>query len=94
MEESDKKHKRLLVDYEELVHNKFSTYTFCFFFCELLNIVILVFQVFVTNAFLDNQYWDYGFQVYRYYMMPPEERKHITVLNPMCQVFPKGKFRQ
>ena len=91
VEEPERKKRQLLVNYQEHVHNKFNTYAFCFFFCELLNILILVTQVFVTNAFLNYRYLDYGYQVYRYYMQPPEERQRVDAINPMCEVFPKGK---
>jgi len=89
VEDSDKKKHTLLLNYREHVHNKFNRYAFCFFFCELLNILILVTQVFVTNAFLNYRYMDYGYQVYKYYMLPPEERQKFDAINPMCEVFAK-----
>ena len=94
VEDSDKKKHTLLLNYREHVHNKFNRYAFCFFFCELLNILILVTQVFVTNAFLNYRYMDYGYQVYKYYMLPPEERQKFDAINPMCEVFAKGKIIQ
>jgi len=89
IEEANEKQNKLLDNYLEHVHNKFNKYAFCFFFCELLNILISVSQVFITNAFLNYQFMDYGYLVYQYYRLPPEERQLSTSLNPMCEVFPK-----
>jgi len=89
VDEPEKKKRRLLNNYQEHVHNKFNKYAFGFFFCELLNIIILVWQVFVTDRFLNHRYLKYGYEVYRYFLLPPEERLIITTVNPMCEVFPK-----
>merc|ERR1719427_1821169 len=89
IEDAQDKQKVLLNNYLEHVHNKFNKYAFCFFFCELLNILISISQVFVTNAFLNYQFLDYGYLVYQHYRLPPEERQMDTALNPMCEVFPK-----
>jgi len=89
IEDAQDKQKVLLNNYLEHVHNKFNKYAFCFFFCELLNILISISQVFVTNAFLNYQFIDYGYLVYQHYRLPPEERQLATALNPMCEVFPK-----
>ncbi|XP_023324723.1 innexin inx2 [Eurytemora carolleeae] len=43
----------------------------------------------VTNAFLNHQFYDYGYLVYNYYRLPAEERQLPTTVNPMCEVFPK-----
>jgi len=83
------KQSSLLEYYHEFVHNKFNKYAFCFLFCELLNVIILVSQVFVTHAFLNYQYLDYGYQVYEYYRLPAELRSQRETLNPMCEIFPK-----
>ena len=39
------KQSSLLGYYHEHIHNKFNKYAYCFFFCELLNILICVSQV-------------------------------------------------
>ena len=76
------KQEALMTNYCEYVHNKFNKYAIGFFFCELLNLVITIsqviffiwievteyfFQIFVTHAFLNYQYFDYGYLVYQYY---------------------------
>ena len=45
IEDPQDKQKVLLKNYLEHVHNKFNKYAFCFFFCELLNILISISQV-------------------------------------------------
>jgi len=83
------KEQKLLDNYIEHVHNKFNTYTYCFFFCELLNIVISVTQIFITNAFLGGQFYEYGIDLYKYYRLPVEDRTLNSTFNPMCEIFPK-----
>ena len=46
IEDSQEKQYKLLVHFEEHVHNKFNKYTFCFFFCELLNLSICALQIY------------------------------------------------
>jgi len=89
VEDHCEKQKSLLDHYHEHVHNKFNKYAFCFMFCELLNVLIAVSQVFVTNAFLNYQFMDYGYLVYQYYRLPAEERSLDTTIDPLCEVFPK-----
>jgi len=89
VEDHSEKLLKLLDHYVEHVHNKFDKYAVYFFCCELLNIVILVSQIYVTHIFLHHQFLDYGYQVYKYYRLPIEERLMKTTLNPMCEVFPK-----
>ena len=48
VEDHCEKQKSLLEHYHEHVHNKFNKYAFCFFFCELLNILISVSQVIIS----------------------------------------------
>ena len=92
IEEPEERKQELLQNYCEQVHNRVNNYTYCFFFCELLNFIILLTQVFLTNIFLSYKYLDFGYQVYKFYMLPPEERMMFDVVNPMCEVFPKGCF--
>jgi len=89
VEDKDTKQNSLLHHYHEHIHNKFNKYAYCFFFCELLNILISVSQIFVTDAFLNYQFLDYGYLVFNYYRLSAEERSLDTTFNPMCEVFPK-----
>jgi len=80
---------KLLDLYVEHVHNKFNKYAFYFFMCELLNVIITVFMILSTHMFLHYQYFDYGYNIFKYYRVPVEERTLNTTANPMCEVFPK-----
>lgn len=53
IEDANEKQNKLLDNYLEHVHNKFNKYAFCFFFCELLNILISVSQVFITKCIFE-----------------------------------------
>jgi len=50
IEDANEKQNKLLDNYLEHVHNKFNKYAFCFFFCELLNILISVSQVNICSS--------------------------------------------
>jgi len=89
VEQSSEKEKKLLANFLEFVHNKFNAYTYIFFICELLNIVISVSQFFATDAFLGNQFYYYGIDIFNYYRLPPEVRDLNSTFNPMCEIFPR-----
>jgi len=60
-----------------------------FVLCELLNIAVLAFNFYVTNAFFSFEWGPYGFKVINYYNQSPIERKAAEGLhNPMCDLFP------
>jgi len=89
VEDAPGKGKKLLKNYLEFVHNKFNAYTYIFFLCELLNILISVSQIYVTDAFLGNQFMTYGIDIFNYFRLPIEERERNTTYNPMCEIFPR-----
>ncbi|XP_040575378.1 innexin inx2 isoform X1 [Lepeophtheirus salmonis] len=89
VENADEKKGNLLRNFQIHIHNKFSAYAFCFFFCELLNVILVIFAIFITHKFLNNQFLTYGLDVYLYFSLPPEERIRQETVNPMCEVFPK-----
>jgi len=98
IENAEEKQYKLLDLFEEHVHNKFNKYTFCFFFCELLNLLFCACQIYVTDMLLNQQFMDYGYQIINYYSYPYEQRyvgllqenrTALTPINPMCEVFPK-----
>ena len=74
--------------FQEHLHNKYNRYAFCFYSCETSNLFIVISQIFVVNKFLHYQFLSYGFRVYEWYSLPPEERAMLN-LNPMCEVFPR-----
>jgi len=88
VENAAEKQETLMRNYCEYVHNKFNKYAFGFFFCELLNVIITISQIFATHAFLNYNYFEYGPQVYQYYSLDSETRSLRETFNPMCEVFP------
>jgi len=66
---------------------------FCgFAFCEFLNFAIVGCNFFLTHRFLHYRFLDYGYQVWQYYLLPPEEQRMPGVKNPMCSAFPRVAF--
>ena len=58
VENAAEKQETLMRNYCEYVHNKFNKYAFGFFFCELLNVVITISQVFKNIRYIHNQSTD------------------------------------
>jgi len=87
IEDTEDKIAKMLKHFQEQIHNKFNSYAFGFFGCELLNCCFSILSVYLTHKFLLNQYFDYGVEVYKYYRTVPEERSNMS--DPFCQVFPK-----
>eukprot|EP00095_Tigriopus_kingsejongensis_P002119 snap_masked-scaffold447_size167621-processed-gene-0.10 protein:Tk02119 transcript:snap_masked-scaffold447_size167621-processed-gene-0.10-mRNA-1 annotation:"innexin inx2-like" len=79
----------LLQTFRINLQNKYNKYTFIFFLCELLNLVLIYGQFWVTDSFLRGQFWDYGIKVVQYYQLPPEETTALGRINPMCEAFPR-----
>ncbi|XP_040572045.1 innexin inx2 [Lepeophtheirus salmonis] len=65
-------------------HN--NIYFLQFFCCELLNYIILIFNLWATDLFLHGKFRNYGLNVLYYYLMTKTEREHSV--NPFCQTFP------
>jgi len=89
IEEEDEKMTRLLKTFKDHLQNKYNRYVAIFFMCEVLNLMIVISQFFITNVFLENQFLFYGPKVWQYYSYPPEEIKILDLHNPMCEAFPR-----
>ncbi|XP_011170209.1 innexin inx2 [Solenopsis invicta] len=76
--------RKLLVDYFILNLHLQNLYANRFFFCEILNFVNVVGQIFFIDFFLDGEFTTYGSDVIRFTEMEPEKR-----IDPMSRVFPK-----
>jgi len=95
IEDPEKKCECLLTTFNQQLRNKYDRYFFGFLGCEILNIVIVISQLFLTNRFLGGNFLTYGSDVYQYYSLPAEETTLEGVHNPMCEAFPrKTKFSQ
>ncbi|CAB4054761.1 inx [Lepeophtheirus salmonis] len=59
-------------------------YTLKFFFCELLNFINVISQIFFTDFFLGGQFTTYGSEVLSMTELEPDQRS-----DPLSRVFPK-----
>ena len=89
VEDAEKKCDCLLDTFNQQLRNKYDRYFYGFLGCEILNILIVVSQMFLTNRFLGGNFLSYGFDVYQYYSLPPEETTLEDIHNPMCEAFPR-----
>lgn len=76
--------RKLLVDYFTLNLHSQNFYAFRFFFCEILNFVNVVGQIYFMDFFLDGEFSTYGADVVKFTELEPEDRE-----DPMSRVFPK-----
>jgi len=88
IEDPDEKRDKLVKFFKDNIHNKYNIYYFGFIVCEFLNFVVVLVAVGMTNRFLNGQFLWYGFKVWNYYSLPPEEQKKFSS-NPMCTAFPR-----
>lgn len=75
---------KILVDYFTINRNNHTFYAFKFFFCELINFVNVVGQIYFMDFFLGGEFTKYGTDVLAMTELSPEERE-----DPMARVFPK-----
>lgn len=76
--------RKLLVDYFFTNLHSQNFYAFRFFFCEFLNFVNVILQMYIVDVFLDGEFSHYGMEVIGLTEMEPEQR-----IDPMSRVFPK-----
>ena len=61
-----------------------SLHTFRFFFCELLNLINVIGQIYFVDFFLGGEFSTYGSDAIAMSELPSKER-----IDPMARVFPK-----
>jgi len=89
IEDQDEKKEKLVSFFCKNIHNKYNIYFAGFIGCEVLNFFIVLFQFYLTNRFLHYRYIGYGWRVWQYYLLPPEEQQMPGIINPMCYSFPR-----
>jgi len=89
IEDAEEKCECLLTTFNQQLRNKYDRYFYGFLGCEVLNIFIVISQLFLTNRFLGGNFLTYGSDVYQYYSLPAEETTLEDVHNPMCEAFPR-----
>jgi len=82
--ETTKERRSVIVKYILTNIRKHNLYVFKFIFCEFLNLVNIVCQMFLMNSFLGGQFTTYGSEVLSITNMDMEKR-----VDPMAKVFPK-----
>lgn len=75
---------RFLCDYFDKNMSYHSLYFYRFVFCELLNLVNVIGQMFLIDWYLDHEFSTYGWDVLNYIHMDQDER-----MDPMSELFPK-----
>ena len=75
---------QILINYFTDTRHNHESYTFRFFFCELLNFVNVVGQIYFMDFFLGGEFTTYGSDVLAMTELPNEDR-----YDPMATVFPK-----
>jgi len=76
--------KRLILDYFVSNIKNHNFYAFRFFFCEILNFINVVGQIFFMDMFLGYEFTTYGSEVLAF-----TERDPLNRVDPMAKVFPK-----
>ena len=54
--------------------------------CELLNLVVTLFNFWLADRFLKHKFWTYGWDTMQY--LSQNETTRIKAPNPMCSTFP------
>ena len=80
-EETKNKRKKILVDYFVNNLHDHNFYAFKFFFCEFLNLINVIGQIYFMDYFLGGEFTTYGSDVIGMTWMEPEER-----VDPMSKV--------
>jgi len=75
---------QILIDYFTDTRHNHNSYTFRFFFCELLNFINVVGQIYFMDFFLGGEFTTYGSDVLAMSEQPQQDRN-----DPMSAVFPK-----
>lgn len=76
--------KKIIIEYFELNMGHHNGYMAQFVFCELLNFINVIGQMFLMDYFLDGEFSTYGFDVLKFTNLATEMR-----IDPMARVFPK-----
>merc|ERR1712215_19212 len=82
--EAKEDRKKIIVNYFTDNRNNHDFYAFRFFFCELLNFINVVGQIYFMDFFLGGEFTTYGSDVIAMSEMEQNER-----VDPMAEVFPK-----
>jgi len=71
--------------FHSILHHN-TGYFIQFFLCEMLNLVVVVANIYLTDFFLDGRFMKYGSQAITYLSHDQYSREELP--NPLCTVFP------
>jgi len=77
--------RKYIAYFHSILHHN-NGYFGLFFLCEVLNLVIDVINIYLTDFFLSGRFMKYGSQVVKY--LGHNKYDRLTRPNPMCTVFP------
>ncbi|CAL4122854.1 unnamed protein product [Meganyctiphanes norvegica] len=80
--------KRHLLEYFNRNIHRQHYYAFKFFFCEIVNLINVIMQIFITDKFLGYQFLSYGSRVVQF-RDEPSYLDSSSPVHPMDEVFPK-----
>ncbi|XP_055309890.1 innexin inx2-like [Sitodiplosis mosellana] len=83
-EDNKEERKKIIINYFKLNMGHHNGYMAKFFFCEVLNFINIISQLYFMDYFLDGEFSTYGFEVLKFTSLEPEIR-----VDPMARVFPK-----
>ena len=83
-EESTKERRGVIVSYILRNLKTHNVYVYKFIFCEFLNLVNVIGQMYLMDVFFNGYFTTYGSEVLTISNTPPEKRS-----DPMAKVFPK-----
>ena len=72
----------------ELKGNRSFIYFLSFIFCEILNILSIIFCTLTLDTLLEGNFLGYGSRVHEFYSTSEYDRRSFAMTNPMCDVFP------
>uniref|UniRef100_T1J195 Innexin n=1 Tax=Strigamia maritima TaxID=126957 RepID=T1J195_STRMM len=83
-DDKKKEKKKMLVEYMTMHMHSHNTYAYSFAFCELLNFINVVGQIYFVNVFLGGEFTTYGPDVVKFTETDQEDRN-----DAMIRVFPR-----
>jgi len=76
------------VKYFKSILHRNNYYFMKYLCCEVLNLVMLYFNFYLTDVFLNGNFWYYGWEAMKFNSLSYAEQMSGAYINPMCKAFP------
>jgi len=76
------------VKYFKSILHRNNYYFLKYLCCEFLNLVMLYLNFYMTDVFLNGNFWYYGWDAVKFNQLSYKEQQSGAVINPMCKAFP------